>query len=238
MKITALTTVANQGWTANAFEVETSLKVSAISSADFTIGLEQWGTFHEDVSHVTQIDETSNGLRLTTAPFSYGKFRVTGTGAAAPISFDRDAVTSVKTDGADQFEARNDNGVLYRLYSPEAAGPRPLVLYLHGGGECGTDNWAQMTGTLGASRIAEDYPDVYVMAPQAPMGMVPVGGKIVMPTSFATSDIKGPHGWHRGYLANICDLIRAMIADGKWTQPVYMLPACPWAAAVHCAHCP
>ena len=58
--------------------------------------------------------------------------------------------------------------MLYRLYRPEASVPRPLILFLHGVGESGNDNFSQMVGTVGAIRLAERYPDMYIMAPQAP----------------------------------------------------------------------
>ena len=56
--------------------------------------------------------------------------------------------------------------------------PRPLVLFLHGGGECGEDNLIQLTGTLGALRLAEKWPEMYVMAPQAPAGCLTYGREL------------------------------------------------------------
>ena len=77
-------------------------------------------------------------------------------------------VTRVRTAWADRFEAQVHGAVLLRLYRPTAAGPRPLILFLHGGGEAGDDNWAQLVGTFGAAHLARTYPDFFVMAPQAP----------------------------------------------------------------------
>lgn len=117
----------------------------------------------------------------------------------------------------DMFEARFENDVTYRLYSPKSGGPRPLILFLHGGGECGYDNLAQMVGTMGAIHLAKMYPDMYVMAPQAPRGMLSPG----MPApnmnrqTFATSNVPGLEGWTRAVLGNVCDLIRGMIDEGK-----------------------
>jgi len=214
MNIKAYTKVANKGWTALAFDVEHPK--GDISPSDFSITVDEWGTVRENACKVTSITETAEGIHIDVEPFGFFKFRVTGTGAAAGISFGREDVTEVKTEWADLFEARNDIGVHYRLYSPESYGPRPLVLFLHGGGECGSDNWLQMVGTLGAARIAEDYPDVYVMAPQAPRGLLnPQAGPPVLPRTFADSNIKGEAGWHRKYLASICDIIRGMVSEGK-----------------------
>lgn len=117
----------------------------------------------------------------------------------------------------DKFEALYENDVTYRLYSPKAGGPRPLILFLHGGGECGTDNLAQMVGTLGAIHLAKMYPDMYVMAPQAPRGMLTPGAPApnMSRQTFATSDMPGLEGWSRKVLGNVCDLIRGLIDEGK-----------------------
>ena len=118
----------------------------------------------------------------------------------------------------DDFTKHEKYGVLYRLYTPKAKEARPLVLFLHGGGEQGFDNEKQMLGTIGAAKIAERYPDVYVLAPQAPSmpgGFDPSKLPKMERQTFATSDFKGETGWHRKYLASVCDIIREMIADGK-----------------------
>jgi predicted esterase len=214
LKITAYTQVQNEGWTAYAFDV--AHPGEGISTSDFTIDVNEWGNVRENAGKVLNVVEIPGGIRLETEPISFRGFQLKGSGAAASINFSREDVAEVKTEWADEFEARNERGVLYRLYTPDASGPRPLVLFLHGGGECGTDNWAQMTGTIGAARIAEDYPDVYVMAPQAPKGLIdPFSNKVPMPRTFAESDMKGETGWHRRYLANICDIIRDMIKANK-----------------------
>jgi len=214
MKIKAYTKVANEGWTALAFDI--AHPKGDISPSDFAISIEERGAVRENASRVTDVTATAEGIHINVEPFAFRKFRITGSGAASGISFCRDDVSEVKTEWADLFEARYEIGVHYRLYSPESYGPRPLVLFLHGGGECGSDNWAQMVGTLGAARIAEDYPDVYVMAPQAPRGlMIQPDGRPKMPRTFAESDIRGETGWHRRYLASICDIIRGMVSEGK-----------------------
>ena len=66
------------------------------------------------------------------------------------------------------FAKRVDGDVVYRLYEPKASAPRPLILFLHGGGECGSDNLLQLTGTIGAISLAKRFPDMFVLAPQAP----------------------------------------------------------------------
>ena len=45
-------------------------------------------------------------------------------------------------EGLDAFTAEQEGSVLYRLYRPEASVPRPLILFLHGVGESGNDNFS------------------------------------------------------------------------------------------------
>jgi predicted peptidase len=74
-----------------------------------------------------------------------------------------------------------------------------------------------MTGTLGALKLAEMYPELYVMAPQAPGSiseMLP-DPTVVFKNTFYTTSILPGFGWHREYLSKVCDLIRKMITDGK-----------------------
>jgi len=99
-----------------------------------------------------------------------------------------------------------------RLRDPGAHEPRPLILFLHGGAEAGTDNRAQLTGTLGAIRLAELYPDSLVLAPQAPPARRPL-----MPARlpFAARSLEDDSGWSRGYLERVCHRIGKMVARGS-----------------------
>jgi predicted peptidase len=120
-------------------------------------------------------------------------------------------------EGEDAFEAKKAGKICYRLYSPESKQARPLILFLHGGGECGTDNHRQMYGTIGAIHLAKMYPDMYVMAPQAPVGMLKPGAPMPNMTkkTFANSDMPDLAGWTRPVLGAVCDEIRKMIKEGK-----------------------
>ena len=57
------------------------------------------------------------------------------------------------------------------MYSPDLSEKRPLILFLHGGGNGGTsdgrDNKKANSADYGPIDFAQEYPDVYVMAPQA-----------------------------------------------------------------------
>ncbi len=158
-----------------------------------------------------------NALYIQTEPFCpANEFRLTGTGSASDISVQKSNATLHIQDEA-LFEKKEENDVLYRLYSPAAAEARPLILFLHGGGECGADNLTQLTGTLGAVHLAKCYPEMYVMAPQAPRGMLNSGKPMpnMNQMRFAASDTPGMEGWSRALLGRVCDLIRQMIAAGK-----------------------
>ena len=163
----------------------------------------------------TQCQEDT--LYIQTEPFCpANEFHLVGTGAAADISYQKaDAVLQIQDE--ELFEQKQENDVLYRLYSPAATQARPLILFLHGGGDCGTDNLPQLTGTLGAIHLAKCYPEMYVMAPQAPRGMLNSGQPMpnMSQMRFATSDTPGMEGWSRALLGRVCDLIRHMIAEGK-----------------------
>jgi len=213
LKITAYTAVENMGWTVNAFEIECDKK--GVSPSDFKIDANEYGMVRESVAAVIAVTEIPSGLRLEVEPVGYKSFKLVGTGVAEGISFGYEDVSDVKTVWADLFEAKDNGIVHYRLYSPKAGEARPLTLFLHGGGESGSDNWTQMVGTIGAAKIAKDYPDYYVFAPQAPGGGITPGNAPVMPRNFSESGKMGPGGWTREYLAGVCDVIKGMIAEGK-----------------------
>ena len=116
-----------------------------------------------------------------------------------------------RTEWARRFVDASRGELLMRMYEPEGTGPRPLILFLHGGGETGSDNWSQLVGTLGAPELAARYPDSFVLAPQAPAPLQPV-----MPRRlpFAERVLDPDSGWSRGYLLEVCDLIRALVSGG------------------------
>ena len=120
--------------------------------------------------------------------------------------------------GLENFKAVEENGVRYRLYTPDFEGPHPLVLFLHGGGECGTDNLIQMTGTIGAIHFAERWPDMVIMAPQAPDNGVQLFPKFGVDTSARPESGKYDRGWNRDYLGRILVIIRRMISEGVVDQ--------------------
>ena len=112
----------------------------------------------------------------------------------APASPERLAlITAFKqnSEGVDRkFEARShkaDWTMPYRLFRPDAAGPLPLVLYLHGSGGLGDDNVKQMgLGNVFGTRVwalpenQKRFP-CYVVAPQTDRGWARYGVAQVIP---------------------------------------------------------
>jgi len=128
---------------------------------------------------------------------------------------------TVHTRTMDEKFARMEEGnVLYRLYTPRACGKRPMILFLHGGGNGGyegeRDNEKHIATDYGPVNFAENYPDIYVMAPMAVEARRDMRS-IKRSNHFADSDsmnVPG-YGWSREYLAAVLDIIRRMVAEGK-----------------------
>ncbi len=73
------------------------------------------------------------------------------------------------------YEYKTDVTMPYRLYVPmnyDSAKKHPVLLYLHGAGERGNDNFIQFTNLLGTAFGQADNPfkDAIVIAPQCPEG--------------------------------------------------------------------
>ena len=120
----------------------------------------------------------------------------------------------------DKFARIEEGRVMYRLYTPEGSGKRPMILFLHGGGNGGyegeRDNEKHIITDYGPVNFAENYPDIYVMAPMA-VEVRRDMRNFNMNNSFANSDsfnVTG-YGWSRDYLGLVLDIIRRMVAEGK-----------------------
>jgi len=143
----------------------------------------------------------------------------------AGLTINRNTIDKTSIKNEELFGSYTEDDVVYRMYEPKAHSPRPLILFLHGGGECGTDNLMQLTGTLGAIKLAERFPDMFVLAPQAPdygitmqemFAKIKAHGDPFRVSIGADTDIgTGDRGWNRDYVGRVCDLIRKFIAEGK-----------------------
>jgi len=225
-QITAYTYIGDFGQTVYEFAMECTGNIPPVSAGDFKIsGAQKDISGKVPPSDIIGIRKENNVIVIEADPFLYRTdFAVTGSGDAEKLSFSKGDITHMVTRTADDFAAHNEGGVLYRLYSPEVSGPRPLVLFLHGGGETGNDNFSQMVGTIGAASLAERWPDSYIMAPQAPgKQMTPEEFQEIMKTAnpFDMINDKFPYsgkctsGWNRDYLSKVCRIIRDMISDGR-----------------------
>ncbi len=226
--ITALTYVGNFGQMVKAFDVVLDEAISEMPSPECFALKNAYKHFPGGSvisSGVTKVEPIENGVRLYVDEFLYSPdFAVEGL-----ISFTKGDITAVKTEYADDFEALEGNGFHYRLYSPKCKGKRPLVVFLHGGGERGNDNWKHMVATIGAAKIAERYPTAYVLAPQspaketAPATANSVGGHMSAMKRLEMGNDRPFHypddfthnDFGHGLLANMEAIIRNMIAEGK-----------------------
>jgi len=171
---------------------------------------------------VLDIEYSERGALITFDPFLY---RADFSIEAAGVTISKDTIGQVVVKNEELFGRYTEGDVVYRLYEPKACSPRPLILFLHGGGECGTDNLLQLTGTLGAIKLAERYPDMFILAPQAPdygLSMQEMFKRMMAKSDpfrvcigADTSIGIGDRGWNRDYVGRVCDLIRKMIADGR-----------------------
>lgn len=89
----------------------------------------------------------------------------------------------------DAFMEGNTANTNYRLFAPETEGPAPMVLWLHGAGEVGTDNRLPISANLVTNWILPENQVIfgengaYVLAPQCDgtrMGHDPAAVKAIM----------------------------------------------------------
>ena len=174
MEITAETYIADFGQTVKTFVLDGVPEEAAnVKAEDFAIANDIVAAVQkmQGEDDVTEVSYEDGKLTLTVGEFRYlpSDFVVAYVGNEdINLSFTKDQVSTVHTEIADQFEAAEENGVHYRIYIPEEVNePVPMVIWTHGGGEKGTDNWAQIAANKGATAWIERYKDVVVLAPQA-----------------------------------------------------------------------
>lgn len=233
--ITASTYIGDYGQIVESFQLSvegfTEAELEAISSDDFTMEKNfndltgkvlSKGIIDVDIKKVN--NEVEVVLILDRFVYRYD-FAVKGKIGVEEILFIKEDIKYVKIKDLDKFKPYIENGVNYRLYEPEAMDARPLVLFLHGGGECGEDNILSLTGTLGALHLAERWSDMYIMAPQAPSANIDIdemfeimrqrGNPFRVDMGTTPYSLKGERGWNRDYLGKVCSIIHKMIANGS-----------------------
>lgn len=215
-KNTSFSYVPDAGWTGRGFEIAHA----PVEASEVKLVLNPRGGEPTPVAitSVTAVDNKK--LSIQAEDFNYrGNWTLTIGGD----TYTRADMDDEQVEGLEVYAAKKEGDLIYRLYTPNAKGPRPLLLFLHGGGNGGTDNITHIAADYGTIQFAQKYPDFYVLAPQAPQPERgpggpggPLGAGVPMHRmNFANSDQTGKMGWHREYLASVCDFIRKMIADGK-----------------------
>lgn len=181
----ALPAAATPAQVKSAFAVE-ALGITYYSYADAK-------TYTEDFDRVIESaaissDRKTVTLQLKTEAFdtannvSFASYSVTQTGAidsvaAGGIVLTQGVVFDESADRFARFETKDTGLALpYRLYTPTGSvlEKKPLIVWLHGGGEFGSDNNAQLTANLVTNWASDDVQKIfggaYVLAPQSPSG--------------------------------------------------------------------
>ncbi len=115
------------------------------------------------IRQTRDIVDAQGGVQVPASPFA-----VTNQGVLNPIV--DDFVSMVYTDSA-------GTSLPFRLFRPQTTRARtyPLVVFLHGSGERGTNNLTQITANQGAVAFAapqrQSTDPSFVLAPQAPPGL-------------------------------------------------------------------
>lgn len=225
MEITLHTRMGDFGQMVDGATVKLDAPAPALKPEDFrcTNCFDDLGAVHP-IPGVKTVETRGDTLELTTDPFLYRcDFAVEC--AALNLTITKDTAGNTTLFHEEMFRAVVENGVRYRLYEPDCSAPRPLILFLHGGGGSGEDNMLQLTDTIGAIKLAERLPDMYILAPQAPAGglsmeemfakMMAKGDPYKVIIGSDPDNDKEDRGWNREYLGRVCDVIRGMIAQGK-----------------------
>lgn len=226
-KIVANTYVGDVGQMVDSFEitVDDIKKVSNLKASDFDITSNYDGYSEKDGSSKSY---TNDGITLTTKrntikmdvkDFKYAgapdpknpagpviPFNVTSV-KYPTLNFNATKVTNLVTKTVDKFEKltfTGSNGITipYRLYSSNTGKAEPLVIWMHGAGEVGTDNVKPVTANRGAVAFAESGYATNVIAAQYPY---------VYSRDLTDSELKDMNKFFDAYE----ELINKLVADGK-----------------------
>lgn len=199
--VTAQTYVADIGQVVKTFTIEGVSEEDAVKilPEDFIIEGDYIDNLNlnrtQSTEDVTAVTYENGKLILTVDEFRYvgeKDFVVTYIGNVDEnLSFTRSQLASVSTEIADDFVAGENDKIHYRIYIPEnITEPVPMVVFTHGGGENGTDNWNHLVYYRGATAWVEYDPNIVVLAPQ------------------------NVDGWSEEECEGIGEVIRQLIEDG------------------------
>lgn len=177
---------------------------------------------------VKKVEVNENFITLHMDPFLYRcDFKINFVCGNASLTVKKSDIREkdIAVHHSELFRPVVENNVYYRIHEPDTQEARPLVLFMHGGGGCGNDNMLQLTDTIGAIKLAERWPDMYILAPQAPAGglsmeeafkkMQEKGDPFRVIIGADTDNDPSDRGWNREYIGRVCDVIRRLIREGK-----------------------
>lgn len=184
--------------------------VGNLKATDFHIEFPQLvnGTTQIVKKPIKDIKIEGNAVTLVFDAFAYNqKFSII-CDANSKLNFSKEDIKFDLGD-ADKFEKRKYEGTYttetlnYRLFIPKTSEKTPLVLVLHGGGEIGSDNEAQLVANDMVTGFASDAEQAinkaYVVAPQLPAEL-----KVNVATT-------GKKGWNEDKVkAALMDIIKGL----------------------------
>lgn len=186
--VVANTYIGDAGTMVESFDiaVDDISKYDRLQASDFDITGNYNGYPLNEAGEIVQNDYTNDGIELSFKDqmihMKVESFRYPG-GNLAPfavksstypeLSFTKENVTKVNTRTVDDFKsssftASDGTTLPYRFKETSSTEPQPLVVWLHGGGEFGTDNTKQLTENRGATVWTESGQDTSVLAVQYP----------------------------------------------------------------------
>lgn len=209
--ITAITSVGDEGEMVEAFKItvadEDLDKLQNLTAEDIEVtGNNSGGMEAVDFED----DGVSVSLEGNTLTINIAQCKMTDT-----ITVSAESIDGFSFSGADaeyenysiaDFEELSytaENGVTlnYRLRDG-SSDDQPLVIWMHGAGECGTDNRIHITANRGATAFAEYTEDAYVIAAQ-------------YPEKYSTPFLEGEEESMEEWLSAYTELIETMVDEGK-----------------------
>lgn len=223
-QIQANTFVGDPGEMVESFDITVTdvEKYKNLKASDFEITGNYDGYPLDAAGEIVQNNYEDDGITLTikdrtihmaVKPFKYSgglksEFAVTNK-TYPELSFDPKNIDQVKTRTVDEFEQASftaSNGVTlsYNLKRSPSKEAKPLMVWLHGGGEVGTDGRNHLTANRGAVVWTESGYDTSVLAVQYPENY-----------SFKIYDNKEQLPIMEAYFKAQYELIQKLVAEGE-----------------------
>lgn len=223
-RIQANTYVGDPGEMVESFDITVANpeKYQNLKASDFEITGNYDGYPLNEAEEIIQNEYEDDGIKLTITdhtihmavkPFKYpggfkSAFAVTSK-AYPELSFDDKNVNVVKTRTVDEFEngqftGSNGANLSYQLKRSTSEEPKPLMVWLHGGGEVGTDGRSHLTANRGAVVWTESGYDTSVLAVQYPENY-----------SFKIYDNPEQLAQMQAYFVAQYELIQKLVAEGE-----------------------